>query len=522
MYTYQNPVIKGFNPDPSVCRAGEDYYLVTSSFEYFPGVPVYHSKNLADWTLVGHCLTRREQLVLDGARPSGGIYAPTIRVHGGRFYMTTTNVSHRGNFIVTASDPRGPWSDPVWVTQGGIDPSLLFDGGAVYFTSTDTIGGRTGIFLCELDPESLERRTEPVFLTAGGGGRFAEAPHLYKIGKYYYLLLAEGGTEYGHMVTIFRSLAVAGPYEPCPRNPILTHRGMDAQHSPVQCTGHAELFEDHNGNWWMAALGVRQLPGVFLHNLGRETFLAPVAWDEDGWPAVAPERASGANDEQSVSSHRGGVLALTMTGPLPGEPAARCDCSPGEADWVSPSGPDFLYIRNPEPSRYLRDPQNNTLTLRGNGMALRETEGAPPVFLGVRQTEFDMAAQAEVTVTEDGGKGGLVAYYGPDYHYAVYLTRYGGVTYLRTVRRVHDLEARSERVQIYGETATLRIIAGKDFYTLYWLDPSGNPAELARGATAGLCTEGTASMTFTGTLLGMFCERGEVVFRGFGVGGTPK
>ena len=499
MVTYENPVIKGYNPDPSVCRAGEDYYLVTSSFEYFPGVPIYHSKNLSNWTPIGHCLTRKEQLILDSARPSGGIYAPTIRHRGGLFYMTTTNVSHRGNFIVTAKDPAGPWSDPVWIGQGGIDPDLFFDDdGTVYFTSTASTDGKTGISLCTLHPETLEQRTESVFLTGGGGGRFAEAPHLYKKDGFYYLLLAEGGTEFGHMVTIFRSHSVAGPYEPCPHNPILSHRGANAQYNPIQCTGHADLFEDHNGRWWLAALAVRPLPGVMLHNLGRETFLAPVMWDRDGWPVVGEN----------------GTISLAMSGPLPAAPRKRDDSF---ADDFSSDKQNYLYIRNPEPARYIRDPQSKTLTLRGSGTALREAVGEPPTFLGIRQVEFDMTAQAEVTVTADGGKGGLVAYYGPDYHYAVYLTRFGGVTYVRTVRRVHDLEVKSERIPIYGDTATLRIITAKDCYKLYYLDESGVAVELARGAAAGLCTEGTATMTFTGTLLGMFAERGEVAFGVFTV-----
>ncbi|MCL1806691.1 MAG: glycoside hydrolase family 43 protein [Oscillospiraceae bacterium] len=492
MYTYENPIIKGYNPDPSVCRVGEDYYLVTSSFEYFPGVPVYHSKNLADWTLISHCLTRKEQLVLDDARPSGGIYAPTIRFYNGRFCMTTTNVSHKGNFIVTAPDPRGSWGDPIWIKQGGIDPSIFFDDdGTAYFTSTGSDDGKTGMYLCALHPETLEQQTESVLLTQGGGGRFAEAPHLYKKDGFYYLLLAEGGTEFGHMVTIFRSRAVTGPYEPCPHNPILTHRGMNAQYSPIQCTGHADLLEDHNGNWWMVALGTRPLPGVMLHNLGRETFLAPVVWDSGDWPVV----------------NGNGTIGLQMSGPLPAPPAAGHSFGYTEKD--------FLYIRNPEPARYTLAPERKAFTLRGGGTALRETDGTPPTFLGVRQTEFDMTAKADVTVGEDGAKGGLAAYYGPDYHYAVYLTRFGGVTYVRTCRRVHDIESKSERIPIYGDTATLSIQAGKECYMLCCQDTSGKTVELARGAAAGLCTEGTASMTFTGTLLGMFAERGEVEFTEF-------
>ncbi len=496
MHTYQNPVIKGFNPDPSICRVGEDFFLVTSTFEYFPGVPVYHSKNLADWNLIGHCLTRREQLELGGARPSGGIYAPTIRHHNGLFYMTTTNVSHRGNFIVTARDPAGPWSDPVWIRQGGIDPSLFFDAdGAVYFTSTGSDEGEGGIFLCSLHPETLEQQTKSVRLTEGSGGRFIEAPHLYKFGKYYYLLLAEGGTEFGHMVTVFRSRSVSGPYESCPHNPILSHRGAPAQNSPIQCTGHADLTDDQNGNWWMVALATRPLPGVMLHNLGRETFLAPVTWEDD-WPVVK------------------NPLSLSMSAPLPAAPEGR----DGDfTDDFTASKPEYVSIRNPDPSRIIRDAGAKTLTLRGNSAALRDADGEPPVFLGIRQTEFSMVAEVEVSVPADGATGGLAAYYGPGYHYAVYLSNGNGQIFAQALRRVHEIEEVSKPLPLSGQSAKLRIVTGSDVYRLGIADENGAFTELARGVSAGLCTEGTFSMTFTGTMLGMFCESGEAVFRGFSV-----
>jgi alpha-N-arabinofuranosidase len=497
-YTYDNPVIKGYNPDPSICRAGEDFYLVTSTFDYFPGVPVYHSKNLVNWSVIGHCLTRADQLKLDTARPSGGIYAPTLRYHDHTFYMTTTNVSHRGNFIITAKDPAGPWSDPVWIEQGGIDPDIFFGpDGTVWFTSTASAGDRHGISICTLDPVTLKQKTETVFLTQGGGGRRSEAPHFYRKDGWYYLMLAEGGTEFGHMVTIFRSQTVMGPFEPCPHNPILSHRGWEAQDNPIQCTGHADMTEDQNGNWWMVALGIRTLPGVMLHNLGRETFLAPVVW-KDGWPAVG----------------NNGTIGLSMTAPLPAAPETREDSF---SDDFTEEKKDYLFIRNPELTLFSRDEQEKKLKLCGNGVALKEPIGESPTFLGVRQPEFTVTAKAEVTAATDGAKGGLAAYYGPDYHYAVYLTRYGGVTYARTVRRVHDLEVKSERVPIYGETATLSIITGEETYRLCYTNESGQTVELARGAAAGLCTEGTMYMTFTGTLLGMFAERGDVVFGGFTV-----
>ncbi len=250
---YQNPVIPGFYPDPSVCRVGEDYYLVTSTFQYFPGVPVFHSRDLVHWRQIGHCLTRASQLPLENASSYGGIYAPTIRYHDGVFYMITTNVNAGKHFIVSTSDPAGEWSEPVWIDQAGIDPSLLFDGDRVYFSWTM----RGAIYQAELDIGTGKLLTEPRLIWRGTGGRYPEAPHLYKIDGTYYLMVAEGGTENGHMETLARSSSPWGPFEPCPHNPILTHRNRGA-HS-IQGTGHADVVQAHDGSWWAVFLAFRQV-----------------------------------------------------------------------------------------------------------------------------------------------------------------------------------------------------------------------------------------------------------------------
>lgn len=255
---YKNPVIPGFYPDPSVCRVGNDYYLVTSSFEYFPGVPVFHSKDLINWKQIGHCLTRDSQLNLDKCYFSAGIYAPTIRYHDGVFYMVTTNVSGSGNFYVSATDPAGEWSDPIWVKQGGIDPTLFWDDdGTCYFMSNGGFEGGTAI--SKIDIATGKLLSEPVTVWLGEGGRFPEAPHIYKKDGYYYLLIAEGGTEYAHAVTIARSKNIFGPYESCPSNPILTHSKRSAQNSPIQGVGHADLIQAHDGSWWAVFLGFRPI-----------------------------------------------------------------------------------------------------------------------------------------------------------------------------------------------------------------------------------------------------------------------
>src|SRR5574344_1597092 len=278
---YKNPIIKGFHPDPSVCRVDSDYYLVTSSFEYFPGVPIYHSRDMVNWEQIGNVLSRRSQLELSKSGVSGGIYAPTIRYNDGVFYMITTNVSNKGNFFVYTTDPKGEWSEPVWLEQGGIDPSLYFEDGKCYMTSNPD----DAIWLCEIDKKSGKRLSPSKKIWSGTGGRYPEAPHIFKKEGYYYLLIAEGGTEFGHKVTIARSKNIYGPYESNPGNPIVTHFRQIAQGNPIQGTGHADLVQAHDGSWWMVMLGFRVQSGAH-HLLGRETFLAPVEWNSEGWPVV--------------------------------------------------------------------------------------------------------------------------------------------------------------------------------------------------------------------------------------------
>ena len=234
----QNPIISGFSPDPSVVAVGEDYYLVNSTFHYFPGVPVYHSRDLLNWQQIGNVLDRPSQLPLEQATASLGIYAPTIRYHDGTFYMITTNVGGGGNFMVTAGNPAGPWSDPVWLEQQGIDPSLYFEDGKCYMVSNPD----NTITLCEIDPLTGATLSPGKALWKGTGGRFPEGPHIYKKDGWYYLLISEGGTELAHKLTVARSRHIYGPYEANPANPIFTHCSLAAQESNIQGTGHGDMF----------------------------------------------------------------------------------------------------------------------------------------------------------------------------------------------------------------------------------------------------------------------------------------
>lgn len=288
-----NPILPGFYPDPSICRVEDDFYLVTSSFSYFPGVPIFHSKDLMHWEQLGHVLDREEQLHVTYEDISMGIFAPTIRYHEGTFYMITTNMTTHENFICTATNPAGPWSNPTVIAgAGGIDPSLFFDDdGKVYFTGTAGFGDKRydhQVIVCsEIDVNTCQLVGEE-WAIGDGAAKDAyspEGPHIYKKDGWYYLLIAEGGTEHFHAVTISRSKSIKGPFENYIGNPILTHRHLGKDY-PICNVGHADLVELKDGSWYMVCLGSR-LGGGYHKPLGRETFLMPVSW-EDGWPLISP------------------------------------------------------------------------------------------------------------------------------------------------------------------------------------------------------------------------------------------
>ncbi|GAA1923084.1 glycoside hydrolase family 43 protein [Streptomyces sodiiphilus] len=480
------PVLPGFHPDPSVCRVGDIYYLACSSFEYAPGVPVFRSADLRSWEPVGHALHRRSQLLLDRAHPSGGIYAPTLRHHDGRFWMITSNVSHRpGHLLVTAEDPAGPWSDPVWFDAPGIDPDLAWDeDGTCYVTWSGSDGsGRPAIMQVTVDPATGELRSEPRQLWSGTGGKYPEAPHLYRIGAHWYLLIAEGGTERAHAVTIARGPSPRGPFEPCPHNPVLTARGLD---TPVQNTGHADLVQRPDGSWAMLYLGVRPRGGTpQWHVLGRETFASEIVWS-DGWPTVAGPVEPGSS----------AAVTEELTGPeLP-------------ASWVAPGR---------FPAEVLRPGDHGGLRLTA--------DGDEPVFVGRRQEHF--ALRAVATVGTRSGAGGLELRLDP--RHAVALEADDGV--VRAVARVGRhvravlgelpvgpetvLELRTEPAP--GPGAPLRSgpdkivagVGGADGFT-----------ELGRIDGRYLSTETAGG--FTGRMIGLTCSRGELTVTSFTYHGTDE
>lgn len=292
MVIAHNPILKGFYPDPSICRVGDDFYIVNSSFVYHPGVPIFHSKDLAHWEQIGNVLDREEQNPVNG-EISRGIFAPTIRYNNGTYYMITTNVCYGGNFIVTAKKPEGPWSDPYYLGDDapGIDPSLFFDDdGKCYYVGTRPnpegvrYNGDWEIWVQELDLVKMKLVGESMAIWKGAVKDviWPEGPHLYKKDGYYYLIHAEGGTGPEHAISVARSKELFKWFEGCPRNPIFTHRNLGKDY-PVIYAGHGDIVDDVNGNWYIIMLASRQ--NARHCSIGRETFLAKVEW-EDGWPVI--------------------------------------------------------------------------------------------------------------------------------------------------------------------------------------------------------------------------------------------
>lgn len=310
------PLLAGFHPDPTICRVGDDYYLATSSFEYFPGVPLFHSRNLTEWSQIGHILDRASQLVvqpgIEGA--SKGIYAPTLRHHGDRFYLITTNMNEirRGHLIVHSADPEGPWSEPVYTSGAiGIDPDLAWDDdGTCYLTWCDVV--RHSISQAVVDPLSGELLSEPKTLWAGSGLANTEGPHLHRRGEWWYLVVAEGGTHTGHGVSVARSRSISGPFEGHPSNPVFSHRSTA---HPVQATGHADFVESGDGSWAAVHLGIR-LRGTFprFHVTGRETFIVGIDWVDD-WPVFDEERFVVEPQDTAFEDSFDGPLHLRWVGP---------------------------------------------------------------------------------------------------------------------------------------------------------------------------------------------------------------
>lgn len=482
--TFQNPIITGMNPDPSICRVGDDYYLVTSTFEYFPGVPVYHSKDLINWKHIGHALHTPQNCPLGGAYSSGGNYAPAIRYNDGIFYVTCTNYGGNGSqgaFYVTATNPAGPWSDPVWVGNWNVDPSIMFANDSMYWVSPDNKGSfMVGTF----DPVKKEFITPLRLIAAGLGGSSPEGPHMYKIGEYYYLMSAEGGTGYEHREVIQRSKSPYGPYEPSPYNPVISN--MNKPESPFHAIGHADLVQVQDGSWWLVSLGIRPKGGKF-HHLGRETFLAPVSWTDDGWPIAGDN----------------GIMLEEF--PAPNLTEHKWEKEPVRDDFNSPKlGLQWNFLRNPYDADWSLTEKPGCLRLNGSSVSLKEKDS--PAFVGRRQPDFNMEASTKVSFipVAENEEAGLVVRGNDTNHFSLVITQRKGEQVVLLRKYLQDKVESEEYKEIPIGDVVLKISSTELEYK-FWAQPNGKKAILVgTAACKDISTEKIHG--FIGAFIGLYAS----------------
>jgi len=494
-HTFRNPILSGCYPDPSICRVGEDYYLVNSTFEYFPGLPIFHSRDLIHWRQIGHVLDRASQLDLDEVRPSGGLYAPTIRYHDGTFYVINTLVdgkSKHGNFIVTATQPQGPWSEPYWLDADGIDPSLFFDDdGKCWYVGTHLheegyYTGHTEIFLQELNLENMQLIGDVTVLWDGAvkGVVWAESPHIYKANGYYYLLIAEAGTAHHHAVTIARSKNIAGPYEGNKGNPILTHRHLGLDY-PIVGTGHADLVETQNGELWLVLLAMRPYGGYY-YNLGRETFLVPARWEDD-WLIISP-----------------GMGRVEFEHPAPNLPEHVWDEIPARDDFNEATlAYHWNFLRTPREDFYSLSERPGFLRLHVRTQQLSEQTN--PSFVGRRQQHIHFTTETVMEFTPRAANecAGLVLIQNNNFHFR-FVVGYENEPVIRLIKRSHGQDETLVSQPVPAGYCILKVTAHGQNYSFYF-STNGLWHALAENVDGRILSTPVAG-GFVGTYIAMYAS----------------
>ncbi len=459
--TYQNPIISGSYPDPSICKVGDDFYLVNSSFEYFPGLPIHHSKDLVNWELVGYGLHRKSQCTgkmnLMNVQSNGGIHAPSIRYHDGLFYIITTNVYSPSegepgqmiNFIITSESIEGPWSDPIIIDGApGIDPDIIFDDNKVWYVGTHSpenpnFNGEGEIWLQELDPENWSLIGKRYFLWRGAlyYGTWAEGPHIYKRNGYYYLLIAEGGTSLNHGVMVAISNKITGPYIPNDRNPILTSRHVSNDYW-VNSVGHGDLIKLDDDRWYMVTLGIRSEIKTFS-NMGRETHLVPLIWEKEPfewkydsidpkWSKLSKkdyfQKLRRVNYEWPVCSPLTGKLEKEYPLPFPSTLQTRYTKFIDNFD-SGTLGLEWNFRRVPNYNTYEINSKEEYLRLFSNPNHIKERSRSSLVGIRQKESQFNFTAKMSFSPKSDQVQAG-VSLFQKDDNFITYTIEKEGENYI--------------------------------------------------------------------------------------------
>ena len=505
--SFRNPVLSGFHSDPAVTAANGKFYLVASTFTFFPGIPVFESEDLVHWKQVGNAIHRPEQLDFDGLGVSRGVFAPSIEYHDGTFYVVNTSVDAGGNFIVTATDPAGPWSDPFWLPDiGGIDPSLFFDDdGKVYILNNDEpevpvrYDGHRAIWLQEIDIATKQPFGPRKVLIDGGvkpeqNPIWIEGPHLYKVDGWYYLNNAEGGTSVNHSQVILRSRDVWGPYQPYEHNPILTQRDLDPERPlPVTNAGHADLVKGPDGSWWAVFLASRNY-GIDHYNTGRETFLLPVTW-KDGWPTILPQ---------------GEKIPYVLEGPSfmrrPAEQAPMTGNFTWRDEFDAPQlQPGWMMVRVPKQPWYDFTARPGQLTIQPLAEGLDTLKN--PAFLARRQQHLRFDASIALDVPQAGTAAGIAAFQSEQYWYFLGVRRAGEGAELFVEKRGGEAPARvvASRAIAAGDALKLRISGDEGAYS-FAFDADGNGWQPLLENDDGTILSTDVAGGFVGATLGPFAR----------------
>jgi xylan 1,4-beta-xylosidase len=536
---YRNPVLAGFHPDPSITRVGNTFYLVNSTFTYFPGIPVFQSADLVHWRQIGNVIDRPKEVSFDGLGVSRGLFAPTIRFHDGLFYVVCTSVDAGGNFLSVARDPAGPWSDPIWLPQlDGIDPSLFFDsdGKAYLLNNGPPVGppkydGHRAIWIQEFD-SATRKLVGPRKVLIDGGVDFSkhpawiEGPHMYRHDGWYILMCAEGGTSTQHSEVVLRSRSPWGPFKPFAGNPILTQRDLPADRSsPIANAGHADLVEAGDGSWWAVFLASRPYE-VVHYNTGRETFLLPVTW-RDGWPSIlAPGKAI---PYVAVAPAAGPIAAAAPTaaaaaplGPAPPTAAGTSEVSMSGGRLPEPTTgnftwrdefdsaalkPQWLYVRVPKQPWIDLTRRPGWLAIYALRTPLDSQQNMS--FLARRQQHLAFDASTELEIpAEKGIAVGLAAFQNENYWYFLAVRRRASARELELF-----LEKRGgKRTETIARTALdngtrvkLKIAANARAYSFYF-DEDGAGWKPLRENDDGSILSTDVAGGFVGAFIGPYAR----------------
>ena len=522
--TFINPIINGGYPDPSIVRVENDFYIVNSSFEYFPALPIHHSKDLVNWELIGYGIDRPSQgtgkVNLYDVQQQGGIHAPSIRYHDGLFYIVTTNVyspvdkskpTEMVNFILTAKNPAGPWSDP-YVIEGapGIDPDIFFDdNGKVWFVGTHDTGnpnknGIGEIWIQELDLDNWKLKGQRHSIWRGAcGGCCVEGPHIYKQYGRYYLMVAEGGTSYNHAVMIASSENIEGPYDSNPKNPILTSRHL-SNNNWVHSTGHADLVQLKDNRWYMVSLGIRNEMDS-TSNMGRETHLMPVVWEEawDNWVEVEKGRWEPVIIKWPVVAPNTGKVERNTSIPFL-EKKQNINYSFYDDFTSSKLDLQWNFRRIPRENTYELNSKNKTLKLNlsPESFELRSQYN----LMGFRQkeTEFEYSSSMNFKPKKNFSEAGLSIFSQDDNYINFTVKKHNNKTLLNL-----SVKPRDQKLDIiksiplkYNENIILKIVSKDNKYIYYYSLDDGNSFDVftETGANLVLCKG------YIGTNLGLYAS----------------